>query len=285
MDRNIRKKIANETLDAFDRGYYNKSYIYDRGASNFNVEIGYLDNIANDSVKLILENDCETKYNYTKIKYIEPAKLKVINKSVPDAFIYSNGNFPPKYKYGVLNFASAYNPGGGFLNGALAQEEALCYSSNLYYLQLQYENEFYKYNKNLKTKMYSDRMIYTPDTVFIRNSNYDYLPQPVLANILTVPAVNIKAAKNNRENIEECMIVMKNRMRKILSVFASEGNDRIILGAFGCGVFGNNPETIAKWWKELLDEGWKYQFKEVIFAVYDTSLNQNTYNTFKNVIG
>lgn len=127
-------------------------------------------------------------------------------------------------------------------------------------------------------------MIYTPDTVFIKNSLFHLLPNPKLANVLTSPAVNLRAALDNKEDEKFCLEIMRQRMYKILSVFANSGNDRIILGAYECGVFSNDPCIIARFWKELLDAGFKYQFKEIIFAVYDTSFDMNTYNSFKGII-
>lgn len=257
MNKDERKNIAQDTLNCFEYGYY----IND----STRIDISHLHKNAEEKIELIKEESASAQYDTADRKYTVPAEIRVVNEPVPDVFIKSQPHI-----YGVLNFASAYHAGGGFLNGSMAQEESLCYASDLYLLQLKYSTGYYRYNKNKKTKCYSDRMIYTPDTVFIRNSSFHYLPNPVLSNILTCPAVNLRAALHNGESENRCYEVMKNRMRKILSVFANKGNDRIILGAYGCGVFGNDSKVISGIWNELLnDEGWKYQFKEVVFAVFD----------------
>lgn len=261
MNRDTRKKIAQHTITCFNKGYYT----YNSLNNSSPIPIQKLHKKAEENIDLIIEESPKTQYNVSNKKYSNPASISVVNEPVPDVFIKRQA-----HSYGVLNFASAYHPGGGFLNGSIAQEESLCYGSNLYLLQVKYLNEFYNYNKKQPSKCYSDRMIYTPYTVFIKDSSYHLLPHPILANILTCPAVNLRAATNNGESENKCYDVMKKRMRKILSVFVNEGNDRIILGAFGCGVFGNDSKIIACIWNELLnDEGWKYQFKEIIFAVYD----------------
>jgi len=255
MKKDERIKIAKETLDIFNtklKEENRKSY---------------------DQAIIIIEHDI----NLQK-KYKQPASITVVNQSVIDTFIYSS------YHYGILNFASAYHPGGGYLNGALAQEETLCYGSNLYNLQRKFDQEYYEYNKSKKTKCYSDRMIYTPNTIYIRNDAYQLLTQPIYADVLTSPAVNMGAALFKGEDKEKCETIMKNRMRKILNVF-SKYNDRIILGAFGCGVFRNDPQLIAKYWYELLyQEEWIYCFKEIIFAVFDKTKEQNTFNQFCKIL-
>lgn len=268
MDKKERIEQANNTLDIFDDGYY----FY----GNEKISVRELDNESTKQAQLIYEDDTKSKLNPKK-KYSDQAFIEVINRSVVDIILREEG------KIGVLNFASAYNPGGGFLNGSMAQEESLAYCSNLYYLQKDFVKEFYDFNKSVKSKCYSDRMIYTPNTVFIKDSNFKLLDIPKLANILTSPAVNLGAAIKNREDKKICVNVMKNRMRKILSVLSYYDNDTIVLGAFGCGVFKNEPKDVARYWKELLfNEGWCWSFKKIIFAVYDTTDKRETINVFEN---
>lgn len=189
-----------------------------------------------------------------------------------------------KICYGVLNFASAYHPGGGFLNGALAQEEALCFGSDLYLTQLKFQEEFYEFHKSIKTKCYSDAMIYSPKVVYIRDERYAFLPEPGFADVLTSPAVNLGVALQRGEDEERCYQIMEQRMRKILRVLEQMGNTHIILGAFGCGVFRNDPVRIADIWKKLLiDEQWKHHFDEILFAVYDHSSTRKTIQAFERL--
>ncbi|MCL2255051.1 MAG: TIGR02452 family protein, partial [Lachnospiraceae bacterium] len=119
---------------------------------------------------------------------------------------------------GVLNFASAKNPGGGFLNGSLAQEEALAISSDLYNSQLQAQ-AFYDINKGCKTSLYTHNMIYSRNVTFIRDGNMKLMESPISANILTSPAVNAGAYYNNENGKESIVLaVMEERIRYILNV-------------------------------------------------------------------
>ena len=83
---------------------------------------------------------------------------------------------------------------------------------------------------------------------------------------------------------KEANNIMKSRMRKILNCFIVSDCTDIILGAFGCGVFGNSAEKIAIFWKELLyDEGYIYYFNNICFSVLDTNATKN-YDIFCEVL-
>ena len=186
---------------------------------------------------------------------------------------------------GCLNFASAKNPGGGFLNGALAQEESLAVSSSLYGTQMK-NHEFYSSHQSQKTYLYSDNMIYSPDVVVFRDDDGELLQQPYKLSIITSPATNIGAIRTNKpeemQYVEETMLC---RMDKVLGLFVYYGIKRLLLGAWGCGVFQNEPEDIAKWFAYYLKEGGKYHgcFEEVVFAVYDRSKGQENIAAFERV--
>jgi len=184
---------------------------------------------------------------------------------------------------GVLNFASAKNPGGGFLNGAMAQEESLAASSGLYMTLLRNEG-YYTANRACRSMMYTDHAIYSPDVVFFRDQRFDLLKQPVTASVLTLPAVNYGQVLLKGEDRELAERVMKDRMRLALAIFAHKGDKRLILGAYGCGVFRNDPEKVAVWWRELLDdEGFGALFSEIRFAVLDKSKDGKCILAFERV--
>ena len=190
-------------------------------------------------------------------------------------------------KVGCLNFASAKNPGGGFLGGALAQEECLASASSLYPSLIKFQKEMYDYNRNRRTYLYSDYMIYSPDVCFFKNDNGELLDVPYQMDILTSPAVNVGAMYQN--DMSELPLVdetMMNRTDKLLSLFASKGAETLILGAWGCGVFRNSPEKIAEHFAHFLAKDGKYDgvFKKVVFAVFDRSKNQDNINAFKKVL-
>lgn len=115
-------------------------------------------------------------------------------------------------------------------------------------------------------------MIYSPNVPVFRADSGTLLEEVQLVTFLSSAAVNAGVVRNRESNPEE--IIGKNmldRMGRILKIAASNGHDTLILGAYGCGVFRNDTEDVAKWWKKLLDTDFKNCFKLVIFAIKDKS--------------
>jgi uncharacterized protein (TIGR02452 family) len=190
-----------------------------------------------------------------------------------------------KERISCLNFASAKHPGGGFLSGAQAQEESLSRASSLYPSLMKFP-EMYDYNRSRQTCLYSDYMIYSPDVVFFRNDAGKLLSRPYKMDILTSPAVNIGAIKrNNPKELSFVKDTMLKRIDKILSVFVLHKAKNLILGAYGCGAFQNNPRDIAQYFAGYLTQTGKYAncFNNIIFAVFDRSLNHENINAFERV--
>lgn len=173
---------------------------------------------------------------------------------------------------GVLNFASYKHPGGMFLKGSMAQEEALCHESYLYNV-LRELPKYYEYNnKRLKNALYTDRALFTPDIIF--RDKYE-------CGVLTCAAPNYTAAHKYRgvEKTENYK-VLKDRVRFMFNCFAHSGCNIIILGAWGCGVFGQDPEEVASLFKEFLNGEFKGVFKKVIITV---PMDNTNYPAFKKV--
>ena len=171
-------------------------------------------------------------------------------------------------KIGALNFASAKNPGGGFLNGSMAQEESLALCSDLYLTQTTGPGpQYYEINRDCRDPVYTDTML-MGDVTFFRNGDFTLTANPVTCKVLTAPAVNMGVVLRNGEDGERAKGIMKRRMRKVLALFAQWGCTRLVLGAYGCGVFRNDPEDVARYWQELLaEEGWGRYFLEVSFSI------------------
>lgn len=183
---------------------------------------------------------------------------------------------------GVLNFASAKNPGGGFLDGAKAQEESLARSSGLYHSLLRCRG-YYDFHRQLKTSLYSDWMIFSPDCPILRTDNGDWLETPFTVSFITSPAPNAGAIKNNQpKDLPKIPAVFRERMSKLLALAVYGGCDALILGAWGCGAFRNDPQVVAPlFWEQLRPKApfWG-RFKKVQFSVLDTSKTQHIYNAF-----
>ena len=185
-----------------------------------------------------------------------------------------------------LNFASARNPGGGFLGGSEAQEENLAKSSGLYPCISQM-TAMYEANRQHKFCAYLDDMIYSPKVPVFRDDDYRYLDQPYRVSIVTAPAVNRGAvARNEPERLPELEVIMLNRMELLLALARQHRHRAVVLGAWGCGVFGNDPADMARWFAHHLTEsgGYRDAFEVVRFAVLDRR-NDGTYSAFADAFG
>ena len=183
----------------------------------------------------------------------------------------------------VLNFASARNPGGGFLKGSQAQEESLARSSALY-SSLQRFSEFYDRHRNSNSLLYSDSMIVSPACPFFRTDDGLLLESPVQGGVITSPAPNRGAIRSNRpEELPFVAEVLQRRSQSILAVAAKHGYRRLILGAWGCGVFQNDPQVVARCFKQgLAHSDWAGRFEQVLFSVYDTSASGEIHRAFEH---
>jgi len=181
-------------------------------------------------------------------------------------------------KTAALNFASAKNPGGGFMNGAIAQEECICRASGLYWCLMAFDkmpNHYYEVNRKLKgpnRALYSNCMIYSPGVPVIRNDTIDgtLLEEIYKIDVITAPAPNAGVFSKHTglpEDHPQVVSALKTRIYRVLALAASEKCDALVLGAFGCGVFRNDPTIVANTFKELLHTKFKGIFKTVGFAI------------------
>lgn len=186
-----------------------------------------------------------------------------------------------------LNFASAKNPGGGFLGGSRAQEESLARSSGLYPC-INPMQEMYQTNRALRSCLYTDHMIYSPQVPVICDDEGRLLDEPYRISILTAPAVNAGAVRKNRpQDAPRIAPMMIERMEKLLSVAVLHGHAHLVLGAWGCGVFKNDPADVAEWFHQFLagDHVLSGAFETVTFAVTDWSDERRFVGPFQQRFG
>ncbi|QDT89648.1 TIGR02452 family protein [Gimesia algae] len=177
-------------------------------------------------------------------------------------------------RIGVLNFASAKNPGGGFLGGSQAQEESLARSSALYASLILFHSQYYETHRKLRSAFYSDRMIYSPGCPVFRDDAGSFLEASYQVDFLTSAAPNAGAIqKNEPVHVSEIPQVFMARMAKMLALFAAQGCQTLVLGAWGCGVFRNSPDLVARLFSEFLQSGGPYfgRFKQIRLSVLDRS--------------
>ena len=231
--------------------------------------------------------------------YDDPAIIKVTNRDTfTAAKEYSNIiNSTNEGFVGVLNFASSTNPGGGVTKGSTAQEECLCRCSNLYLTLYQEKciREYYNINKKYMSNLGSDAIIYSRNVYVFKDKDYNMLPvkDRFYVDILTCAAPNLRENPRNQYNTdaseekltltdEELYNIHVKRARNILNVAIKNEDDYLILGAFGCGAFRNNPEIVAKAYKDVLQD-YMYCFKVIDFAIIDGKYSNN-YEIFKRVL-
>lgn len=182
-----------------------------------------------------------------------------------------------KDRVGILNFASYKNPGGQFMNGSSAQEEMICHDSILYNVlsSTRFMDKFYLPNtKRLNHALYGDNLIFIPKILFTScNTRID---------VITCAAPNFGAyARYNRVDREMYLSILESRIDHILFCAYKEGIEVLVLGAFGCGVFKNDPKDVANIMSNLLKSKYKGVFKKVIFPIPDAKNR----NIFKHYIG
>jgi uncharacterized protein (TIGR02452 family) len=172
----------------------------------------------------------------------------------------------------VLNFASARNPGGGYVGGARAQEEDLCRNALLYPCLLQ-APDYYAAHRASPDLLYSDRVIWSPDVPVHRGDDGRLLAEPYPVSFLTSPAPNagevLRRDPGARSRIRR---VLHQRAERVLAVAAHHGARQLVLGAWGCGVFRNDPREVAEAFHAHLTEGaFEEAFERVLFAIWDRS--------------
>lgn len=196
-------------------------------------------------------------------------------------------------KIAVLNFANPHTAGGGVTNGAMAQEECLCRSSNLY-LSLTTEkakSDYYLYNRKKVGKVFTDRIVYSPNVTVIKSDDTypELMKEYFSVDVITcaAPITTILLTNNQKKSLEQ---IFYNRIKNIFEVALSKQVNILILGAFGCGAFNNPPELVAKVFKILLvNEEYQKYFKQVVFAIKPKNNSSNCPNVsafrevFKNI--
>ena len=181
----------------------------------------------------------------------------------------------------ALNFASARHPGGGFLNGARAQEESLCRASALY--ACINGNEMYRHHAH-PGGLYTNYAIYSPAVPVFKDDDGELLDEPYPCAFVTSPAVNAGALRHD-EDRRQVRREMADRVEKVLAIMAGQGHDAVVLGAWGCGVFKNDPEMIADLFAGELRGRFAGVFDVVAFAVLDSTADGSTIGPFADRFG
>lgn len=184
----------------------------------------------------------------------------------------------------ALNFASARNPGGGFTGGAKAQEEDVARCSGLYPCLVR-APAYYAVNRAQRSMIYTDHIIYSPEVPFFRVRSRELIEVPFQASIITAPAPNAGEARQKGEG-DQVSAALRRRAGMVLAVAEDNGQRRLLLGAWGCGVFRNDPVEVAAAFKDwLCHPRFAGAFDLVEFAVWDRTPARAVYAAFEAAFG
>jgi uncharacterized protein (TIGR02452 family) len=230
----------------------------------------------------VVANSVTTKHSFSDIKEGTGNPRPVVSVWDGDTVSVLQQVAKSTEKICLLNMASRKKAGGGVRNGSVAQEECLFRSSNLFETVVQ---DFYPLG--------DEECLYTKDAVFFKDFHYNMIPDHITTDVVTVAAINlnensyfdssqggwVNVPNDKPEGYEE---LTKQKIRLMLSL-ASERADDVILGAWGCGVFKNDPREMATMFKEVIEEGYDV---DVHFAIInDHNSVANNYEIFKEVLG
>ena len=185
----------------------------------------------------------------------------------------------------ILNMASAKRPGGGVERGASAQEESMFRCSNLWG---SIDKSFYP----LRT----DECLYTQNSTFFKDKNYNWM-EPIECDVMTIAAFNLNEMGHflgkrvaKFEDLNKTIAyedTTREKIRLMVSVPSTAGVKNLVLGAWGCGVYKNDPEKMAGYFNDVvIGEGYHSLYDNVIFAIInDNNSVGNNFEIFKRILG
>jgi len=176
----------------------------------------------------------------------------------------------------ALNFANGVTPGGGFLLGACAQEEVLCRSSALFCTLI--DDPMYEYHRARPRPDSSEWVIYSPDVPVFRSDDGAELDRPWLMSFVTSAAPYAPAIGQ-----PESRDLLRKRILRVLGVASAYGHLALVLGAWGCGAFANDPYHTALDFRSALEADFRGHFSDVVFAITDWSHERKYLGPFRDV--
>ncbi len=238
-----------------------------------------------------LAADIDAARDGTRVYGPEPVPVPAFRPAVTRFEVTGESSFEAARRLAgataVLNFASARNPGGGYLNGAQAQEEALCRASALYTCLLRAPG-YYDHHRAHRDPFYTDRVIHSPAVPVFRDDRGRLLDVPFTAGFLTSPAPNAGVVlRTAPERAGEIPHALTARAGRVLETAAAHGYRRLVLGAWGCGVFRNEPARVAAAFRTHLAPGGRFSgaFEHVAFAILDRTRDSPVRAAFARTLG
>ena len=258
-------ELGQSAVDAAQRGYYINS---DGTEIDWRIHV---DNACRSKISISpddpLPEGNRNNFPQTNVQVVNETTLQASRKLV------EKGHRPL-----ALNFANGHMPGGSFLDGARAQEEALCRSSALYHTLV--DDPMYDYHCQREGHDFesSNWAIYSPDVPVFRMDNGKALDEPWLLSCLTcaAPVADIVEQPKAGDLLEE-------RIHRVLSIAYAYNYSTLVLGAWGCGAFGNDKTRTAKDFRKALENEFGGAFSDIIYAITDWSPERKTFGVFRDV--
>ncbi len=251
--RNI--QILNDTLDMIENGYYMKDNhnvnLHLNMEEMKKIQVFLPDDINRLSISNVRKSYHDCTYSCENIDALSLAK----NKQYKDKIL-------------VLNLASATEPGGRSRKGASAQEENLCQRTSLLLsLESEEAKKYYEYNKSLKTKMGSNALMISPNVEVIKDHTFELLDEPFEIAVMSCGAPMIRLGLEGMSQ-EEYKALLYQRIQGMLLVAATQNYHHLVLGAFGCGVYGNDAAIVSDiFYQVIQDFDCNRLFETIDFAV------------------
>ncbi|MCX7826819.1 MAG: TIGR02452 family protein [Verrucomicrobiae bacterium] len=176
----------------------------------------------------------------------------------------------------ALNFANGVHPGGGFLDGARAQEEVLCRSSALY--QTLINDPMYEEHRKRPLQDSTDWAIYSPDVPVFRMDDGTELQRPWVLSFITCAAPYAPAVGQPKSGD-----LLQKRIHRVLAIARLYGHAALVLGAWGCGAFANDPRRTAVDFRHALENDFSGAFSDIVFAIADWSPERKFLGPFRDV--
>ena len=212
-------------------------------------------------------------------EYEGTTSIKVLEQ---DCIVVAKGMLERGYNPAVLNLASSWSPGGGVVQGSRAQEESIFRRTNLYRSLYQFAHggkpDMFATKPEpidlKKTPHYKEHLdyhfggIYTPGATVFRASNFELFQKPFQMSFITVAAIKEPDLTPTGHFTDADKGQTRDKIRTILRIGLKHGHDCLVLGALGCGAYGNPPADVARLFHEVIEEEeFRDKYKMLAFAI------------------
>lgn len=262
IPRDVAAALGRSAVEAAERGYYTcgdgRKVVWDRYVQ------------AARAAKVSIPPDAS--FPARQFRSFPETRVQVTNETtLVAARRFVEGGLKPV----ALNFANGIAPGGGFLSGARAQEEVLCRSSALY--QTLVGDPMYDAHRKRPRPDSTEWAIYSPDVPVFRTDDGTALERPWLLSFITCAAPYAPAIGQ-----PESGDLLQRRIHRVLAIARAYGHTALVLGAWGCGAFHNDPHRTAHDFKRALETEFDGAFSDVVFAIADWSPERKTLGPFRD---